>query len=157
MVGFTLREPQRNTCWNQTNQCSSISSGNQPSIGAPLVSLSWLVRGKERESVGKSPLRNPVAGCLWVRAPTGVFLARLLLVGGDREERRDESVKPPLHILHLPGASTKAAGAPSARCRIHMQSTDGCNNASPLLFFIRVFFLSFLPLSCELCPPFVFL
>lgn len=69
---------------------------------------------------------------------------RLLLVGGDREERRDvsESVEPLLHILHLPGASTKAAGAPSVRCRIHMQSTDGCNNASSPLF--HPCFLSFL-------------
>lgn len=85
-----------------------------------------------------------VAGCLWHRAPAGDFSARLLLVGGDHEERRDvgESVEPLLHILHLPGASTKAAGAPSARCRIHMQSTDGCNNASAPLF--HPCFLSFL-------------
>lgn len=70
-------------------------------------------------------------------------------VGGDREERRDvgESVEPLLHVLHLPGASTKVAGAPSARCRIHMQSKDGCNDASSPLS--HTCFLSFLLARCS--------
>lgn len=147
MAQFTLLEPQRNTCWNQADQYFSISTGT--SCGP----FYWCVTGSV-ELIGqwgkcwKDSFEDPVVGFLWLCVPAGVFLDVYSCwwwsrgAEGHQRVSRASFAYPSSARCVNKGGWRSVFTAPHSRRRIHMQSTDGCNNASSPLF--HLWFLSFL-------------